>query len=315
MRNVGVFLLSGGLIAAVSLGIAWGAGLLDSGSSQTVTNLGATPGVLTASSPPAGTASATPSATPAAPAGTPITRPFDLPILMYHHVSQTVPGDALTAGLTVTTTGFEQELQYLKCAGYTAVTMAQLFAAMDGKAVLPRKPVMLTFDDGYDDGYTQAFPLLQKYGFAGSFAIITGLVEGGGPYMSWAQIREMADAGMEMTSHTVTHIDLGTSDDATDRDQLATSKQALQSQTGRPVEFLVYPSGEPFRSGSEARQAEVVALLREAGYRGALLDGSNTTTQDPSAPFALNRWRVFGSEDIYTYAGSIGGPSPDSVAC
>lgn len=273
------------------------------------------PAVLTGSQPSAPASSPSPappgpaSPTPA-PRGEPVTSPIDVPILMYHHVSPIAPEDEFEARLTVLTPSFEEQLSYLKCAGYTGITVGQLVDAMDGAAPLPSRPVILTFDDGYSDAYTEVFPLLRRYGFPGSFAIVTGFVGGGdGAYLTWEEVREMAGAGMEMLSHTVSHIDLGTSDDATVRDELSASKATLEQQTGRPVRFLVYPSGEPFRSGTPERQQEVVAMLRETGYQGALLAGPNSTSQDPAARFQLNRVRVSGGEDIATFAASIGGPA------
>ncbi len=307
--NIARFLVAGGLVAAASLAVVWAAGLTGGGGSDVVSRTSPTAAVLLASATPS-PHTATPS-----PRGTPISRPFALPILMYHHVSPTVPDDALQAGLTVTTPNFQDELAYLKCAGYKGVTMAQLFAALDGAEAPPNKPVILTFDDGYQDAYTQAFPLLQRYGFPASFSIITGFVGGGDLYMSWTQIQALAGAGMEMMSHSVSHPDLGTSDDDTVRQQVTESKAALEQHLGHPVPFFVYPSGEPFRSGSAERQQQVVAILQEAGYRAALLAGPNSLDQDPSQPFAFNRVRVSGGEDVYTFAGSIGGPSPDSLSC
>jgi peptidoglycan/xylan/chitin deacetylase (PgdA/CDA1 family) len=170
--------------------------------------------------------------------------------------------------------------------------------------------VILTFDDGYSDHYSQAFPILKQHAMTGAFAIITGFVEGGGDYMSWAQIKEMSDAGMEMMSHTVTHIDLNGSDDPTAAGQMRDSRAALEEHTGKAADFFVYPAGEPFRSGTEERQAQVVSMLKEAGYRGALLAGPSSSEQDPAQPFVLNRLRVGESTDLATYAALLGGPAP-----
>ena len=258
--------------------------------------------------PPGDTAAA---ASPTAvPASDPIRAPFDLPIVMYHDVSGVPPDDIYRAGSNVLPADFSAQLDYLECAGYTTISMAQLFDAVEGRSALPEKPVILTFDDGYTDHYTEAFPLLRAHSMNGSFAIITGFVEGGGDYMSWAQIKEMADAGMEMMSHTVTHIDMNTSDDATVADQLAASRTALELHTGKAPDFLVYPAGEPFRSGTVERQVEVASLLEVAGYRGALLAGPSSVTQDPAQPFALNRVRVGESTDLASFAALIGGPPP-----
>ncbi len=230
---------------------------------------------------------------------------------MYHDISDVPPDDIYRAASNVLPADFSAQLDYLQCAGYATITMSQLFDAMEGRGALPEKAIILTFDDGYSDHYTQAFPALTQRGMSGAFAIITGFVEAGGDYMSWAQIKEMSDAGMEMMSHTQTHIDLNTSDDGSVDEQLRGSRAALEEHTGRPVEFFVYPAGEPFRSGTEERQGQVVSMLAEAGYRGALLAGPSSSEQNPAQPFTLNRLRVGESTDLGTYAALVGGPAPE----
>lgn len=318
-NNLKAFLAAFALVTVLSLALVQ-TGVIggDSGGSALAGDPSThTPAVLPASETPAPVtavptaAAPTPSPTP----GPPIAAPIDVPIFMYHQVLPELPADEFDAALTVTNAALDEQLSYLACAGYTPITMQQLFDAFDGRAALPQKPVILAFDDGWADHYANAFPILQAHGMVGSFAIVTGLVDAGGPYMTWSQIEEMSAAGMEMTSHTVSHIDLGTSDDATDVDQITTSKADIESHTGKTVDYFVYPAGEPFRSGTEERQQQVVQMLIDAGYRGALLAGPNDVTQDPNTPYALNRVRVSGGEDIYTYAGSIYGPSPDEVGC
>jgi peptidoglycan/xylan/chitin deacetylase (PgdA/CDA1 family) len=311
--NVKAFVGAAVLVVAVSAGLV-ASGLVGGGSgsadpSPAVLGDTTTPGVSDTPTPAPSQAEASPTAPP----GTPITSAVDVPIMMYHIIGP--PDRPENDPLAVSTDDFSAQMSYLACAGYTPITVQQLFDAFDGNAALPEKPIILTFDDGWEGDYADGYPILKEHGFVGSFAIVTGYVDAGGPYVTWAQIKEMSDAGMEMMSHTVTHIDLGTSDDETDIAQLAESKATLEEKTGKPVDYFVYPAGEPFRTGTEERQGQVVQLLKDAGYRGALLDGSGYGGQDPAAPYQLNRVRVSGGEDIYTYAGSIYGPDPDSVSC
>ena len=99
--------------------------------------------------------------------------------------------------------------------------------------------------------------------------------------MTWAQIKVMSDAGMEIMSHTISHVDLGTSDDAAVVDQLQTSKANLEERTGKPVDFFVYPAGEPFRSGTEERQGQVVHVLaRRLIDLSSLLSGYEVASRD-----------------------------------
>ncbi len=147
-----------------------------------------TPAVIALTDAPTGSPSPTPSPSPKA--GPPITSPVDVPIMMYHIIGP--PDRPANDTLAVSEADFTAQVSYLACAGYTPITVQFLFDAFAGKAALPEKPIILTFDDGWAGQYTYGFPVLQQHGFVGSFAIVTGFVEGGGPYMSWAQIAEMS---------------------------------------------------------------------------------------------------------------------------
>jgi len=237
-----------------------------------------------------------------------------MPILMYHHINSTPPTNDLDASLTVTDADFSRQLDYLKCAGYTTVSLTQLYDGVYSGAPLPAKPIVLTFDDGYADAFTNAFPNLQRHGFTGAFSIITNSVGAAAAYMTWDQIGAMVNAGMEMTSHTLTHEDLNTSRDDIVRQQLTLSKAALEEHLQRPIAFFVYPAGEPFRHGTPQRQAQVVKMVQEAGYRGALA-ATNKLQQNPAAPYAFNRIRVSGGVDIRKFAENMGGPLPETIGC
>ena len=276
------------------------------------------PAVAAAAQTPAPTPELTPAPTPTrAPlvlgSGAPWAGPANMPILMYHHVNRAPTASEVDARLTVTDADFARQLAYLQCAGYYSITLSQLFDGIYGGAPLPEKPVILTFDDGYADAYNNAFVHLKWAGFGGTFSVVTGWIGQPG-YLNWEQMREMVGAGMEMVAHSVNHPDLGKEPDDVVREQLSRSKRDLEENLGQPVAFFVYPSGEPFRSAATERQAQVVAMVQEAGYRGALTATWNLA-QDPAAPFALNRVRVSGGVDIQAFAENMGGPAPDDVGC
>lgn len=172
-------------------------------------------------------------------------RRIRVPILMYHYVSRLPVGaDATRIDLTVDPSMFRAHMSYLRDQGYTPVSLYQVDDALLNGAPLPSKPVVLTFDDGYSDHYTNVFPILREYGFTGTFFIITSPVDAeDAAYMSWAQIKEMSDAGMSMESHTKTHRELR------DRDydflvyEMLGSIQSLQVYTGRQPHMFAYPVG------------------------------------------------------------------------
>lgn len=326
--NLKAFLAAAVLMAAVSLALVEGGVIGDDDNEQTQVGAATvTPAVLGESeSPVAATPAPTVSPTPSPQAreqepvplvaSRPITWLVEVPILMYHRILPAMPDDESAPQETVTVAEFEEQLSYLECAGFSAITVAEMFDALEGHGPLPERPIVLTFDDGWAEHYSYAFPLLRSHGLVGSFSIASGLVGANEAYMTWDQVEEMSGGGMEMLSHTVSHYDLNTpDDDETGRRELTRSRADIERHTGQSVRFFVYPSGEPFRSGTEERQAEVVEMLENAGYRGALLAGPGHTMQDPAAPFTLHRMRVTGGLPLAVFAGSFFGPAPDEAGC
>lgn len=177
-----------------------------------------------------------------------------IPILLYHRVGS--EGDPLT----ITTSRFEKDIETLSQENYTPLSLAQLKQhIIMPKASLPLKPIILTFDDGYLDNYTNAFPILQKYSMKASFEIITGLV-GQTDRMTISQIREMAANGMDFGSHTVTHRSLAALSYQDAKTELTKSKADLEQILGKTVEFIAYPGGY--------YTAETIKIAKAAGYIG-----------------------------------------------
>lgn len=168
-----------------------------------------------------------------------------VPILMYHYISYLPPdSDEYRVELTVTPDLFRAHLAYLQEQGYQTISLYQLDETLLNGAPLRAKPVILTFDDGYIDHYTNVFPALREFGFTGTFFIITALADANRPdYVNWPQIREMAAAGMSMESHTKDHIDLRGRDYNTLVYQLLGSLQSLNAHTGVTAHMLSYPIG------------------------------------------------------------------------
>jgi peptidoglycan/xylan/chitin deacetylase (PgdA/CDA1 family) len=251
----------------------------------------------------------------------PALRRLRVPILMYHHVAPAPQRTRqmsdydyrLAVDLTVTAQAFAAQLDWLQAHGYQAITLPQLMAALYDGWSLPAQPVVLSFDDGYLDNAQYAAPALLQRHMVGVFNIITGLVANtSGPlrYMAWQQISALADNGMEIESHTVTHPDLGTLSDPALQTELATSRQDIAQHLGQAPQFICYPSGEPFRSGTSAAQQRVLRLVAQAGYVGGLLDPRAAgAIQSSTAPEQLTRIRVAGQESLSQFAASIEGQS------
>jgi peptidoglycan/xylan/chitin deacetylase (PgdA/CDA1 family) len=237
----------------------------------------------------------------------PLGKIVQVPILMYHHVSDTPPQNVLTWSLTVTPAMFKQQLDYLQQQDYHTITFNQLFDALYFGAPLPSRPIILTFDDGYADVYHFALPLLQQHHFSAMFYIISGKVDWQG-YMDWGNLQDLLKKGMQIGSHTVHHVDVGMTyldSPALAQVELQQSKATLEKQLGAVIQQFCYPSGEPFRSESVTLQQAIVALLWQDGYIGATTDPGRTgIDQNNQAPFDLLRIRVDGREtfDEFVYS-------------
>lgn len=182
----------------------------------------------------------------------------NLPVLMYHHIqeSETAKTNG-NSGLTVNPVNFEKHLAYLNDKGYVSITPAQLISFFDSGVSLPKKPVMLTFDDGYDDFATFAAPLLSRYSIKASVFLPTGLIENPG-YLTWNVISSLAGQGIYFGNHTWSHRSLGTNSQA-NKKEIDTAQQQLSDHGQDPLKVFVYPYGTTSTSGMN--------VLRESGYQ------------------------------------------------
>ena len=238
----------------------------------------------------------------------PAVRETRVPILMYHHIAVAPEGaDAIRYDLSVWPEHFEGHLAALAALGYHSVKLADVYDALTKGTPLPSNPIVLTFDDGYDDVYYNALPLLQKYNFIGTFYIPTGLLERPG-YLTWGQVLELSKAGMDIQSHTVSHPSLRGKPVEFLRKELGDSKHALETMLGKPVLFFCYPSGQ--------YDALTIDTLKELGYLSA------TTTwggawQNEALPYEWPRVRIHGQDQapellsrLRLYLGRSSAPPP-----
>ena len=225
-----------------------------------------------------------------------------VPIFMYHHVSNQPASNYLGYGLTVTSTNFNAQLDWLQQKGYHSITQTELFDALYYGKALPAHPMILTFDDGYEDVYKNALPALLAHHYRGVFYIITGMISGN--YMTWPQVRILAQDGMQISSHTIHHVNIGQPPSWTStQKELLLSKETLEAQLNQPVQFFCYPTGEPFHNDPVYEQQIVLADLFKDGYVSATLDPFNfdSVIQNAQTPYQLPRIRVSGGESLQLF--------------
>ena len=211
-----------------------------------------------------------------------------VPVLMYHEIAERWE---TSSRLAVSPTRFAAQLGYLRSAGFTAITAAELSAALAaGSGRLPARPVVLTFDDGYADFHRRAMPLLDAHGFTATLFVTTGWEQDAdmrradpGRMLNQTQLAEAAAAGIEIGAHTRTHPQLDRLPEQLVRDELCASKQWLESKLGLPVHGLAYPFGY---SSDLVRD-----VARESGYGYAHAVDNRTACSDADG-FAVPRLTV-----------------------
>jgi peptidoglycan/xylan/chitin deacetylase (PgdA/CDA1 family) len=220
---------------------------------------------------------------------------INLPILMYHHIGELpAQADAVRKDLTVSLQNFEMQVAWLKGQSFESISLGDLLNYSKGRFILPEKPVIFTFDDGYTDALENAPPILKKYGFTGSFAVVTqfpGINSEDNQYADWQIIRQAKDAGMEIIDHTQDHFD-GTDpkyDEKFILRNLNDSRKDLENNLGQSLPVLVYPFGR--------YNEKYIQLARQAGFE------IGVTTKEGKKNFPDNlmeipRIRIHGEESL-----------------
>lgn len=217
-------------------------------------------------------------------------------MLMYHMIAH--PKNANEARLCRTPDAFRKDMEQIRQAGYQALSFATVLDGVAGRVELPDKAVAITFDDGIACAYENAFPILQEFGYPASVFVVSSRVGGYNDFgerfglprrrmLTSNEVRELAESGVDIGSHTVNHLWLGKTDKAVVFQELLESKKALEDMLGREVPHFAYPFGS---WSVPARDAVI-----EAGYKGACstLSGRNRKNTDP---YLLRRSEIKGSD-------------------
>ena len=212
---------------------------------------------------------------PQAPPAPPATEPEQVapasgvavPVLYYHLVDDNLYSPFHS--MFVSPPDFAKQMNYLKTAGYTVIPLAQI----ENAGQYP-KPVIITFDDGYEDNYTNAYPILKEYNFPATVFLISGLIGKPG-YLNKNEILQMEDL-VSFQDHTVTHRSLATLSAAEQEYELSASKQAIEALTGQKVFAVAYPDGSDNQT--------TIEIAKQLGYQYAFLmipGGVYHTGEDP----------------------------------
>jgi len=189
-------------------------------------------------------------------------------VLMYHQVdSESVESNP--AGFAVTPTMFEKHMSHLYRNGYQCLSLSAAVDCWEQGKAEPKKAFVLTFDDGFQDIYTTAYPILQKFGFTATVFLVADQMDGLSHWqgqspqqlLTWDEIRELRQAGMTFGSHTLTHAFLADLSDAEATREISLSKDKIEQQLGEKIDFLAYPYS--------SLDLRIQRIVQESGYRAA----------------------------------------------
>lgn len=210
-------------------------------------------------------------------------------VLLYHHVATDTP-----ASTSISPEDFRSHLEYLRDNGFNVIGLDVMVEALRNGGELPERAVAITFDDGYLSIYETAFPMLRSFDYPFTLFLSTGPIDRQlRNYMSWAQIEEMADAGVLVANHMVEHPHMlermeGENEAAwieRQRTELLRAEQQILEHTGQAHRFLAYPYGE--------FDPAIKDMLRELDFVGF---AQNSGAIGPSSDFlALPRYPLAGS--------------------
>jgi peptidoglycan/xylan/chitin deacetylase (PgdA/CDA1 family) len=206
---------------------------------------------------------------------------YDIPVLMYHNVSPAAEGNTAN----VTPERFKQQMSFIKSNNYKVITPLEYSQILkEGKSKSAKNLVMLTFDDGYENNYTYAYPVLKENGFTAVIFVVVNKIGQEG-YLTIDEIKEMQKSGIVIASHTLNEKYVPSLKKVRLTEELCGSKEKLQQLTGKPVEFFAYCSG--------GYTIQAQKILKDAGY---LLAFTTNRGFDKSLanddPYAIRRIKV-----------------------
>lgn len=227
---------------------------------------------------------------------------INIPILTYHHIDQvTQTASESLKSLTVTPENFELQVAWLKGQGYESISLNDILLYSKGLSLPPEKPIVLTFNEGHEDVFENAIPILKKYGFTASFGVITqfpGFKYEENSYAPWPTIKKAKMQGMEIVSQTQDHFDATSSkyDETFILRNLKESQEDLKKNLGEALPIIIYPFGR--------YDERFLKLVKEAGFELGVTTNTDTLI-DFKKLLEIPRIKIGGSYNLEAFKNAI----------
>jgi peptidoglycan/xylan/chitin deacetylase (PgdA/CDA1 family) len=234
-----------------------------------------------------------------------------IPVLMYHSITSSEHANVHSYYQTTTSpAAFARQLQYLQANGYTTCTLDQAVRQLEENCRPCAKTVVLTFDDGFRNFYSEAFPLLTQYGFTAIVFLPTAFIADmprpfkGEDCLSWGEVRELKQHGIEFGSHTVNHPWLRELGASAIKDEIVNSKATIEQKLGCKVDSFAYPYAFPQTDRDFTRQLR--EMLSAAGYKTGVSTIVGRANRH-SDPLFIERLPVNSCDDLAFFQAKLAG--------
>lgn len=211
----------------------------------------------------------------------------EIPVLMYHCVT-TEKGEPIKVNVK----DFDKQMKYLKTNGYTTLTLDDLYGYFLNKNNIPEKSVVITFDDGYKDNYTNAYPILKKYGFNATIFIITEMINKGSDYITIDNAKELDRNGVKIENHTLNHKHLNTLSYTEQLKEIKESKDFIEKNLNKKVNYIAYPYGE--------YNDDTINIVKSLGYKMGFTTGGRWSSIN-NGIYTLDRVYIGGDFNLNVF--------------
>jgi peptidoglycan/xylan/chitin deacetylase (PgdA/CDA1 family) len=229
-----------------------------------------------------------------------------VPVLVYHNIGKEARGRLVLAA-----DAFAEQMKYLKANGYHVVSVADFVEWLHLRRQLPRKTVVLTFDDGYRSFRDHAYPILKELHFTATLFVYTDYVGAGRNALTWDELKALAAEGFDVQAHSKSHADLRRGEQESEahytrrlQAELVEPPRVLARSVGRPISFLAYPYGRV--------DDAVLAKVKEQGYQAAF-----TVRRESNAAFVellrISRSQVYAEMTIEQFAKNLNVFHPENL--
>lgn len=212
-------------------------------------------------------------------------------ILMYHSI-----GYEKNNRLRIPQQQFKEQMKYIKDNGYTTLTLQQLYNFFVENKPIPKKSVVITFDDGYLDNYEYAYPILKEFSLKATIFVTANTIDKNNGYMTSKQLKELQGNGIDIESHTFNHEELNNLSYEKQLKTLKESKEVLEKILDKKVNYIAYPFGK--------YNEDTIRTMKNAGYTMGFTTGGKIARKDDGI-YTLHRIGVVSIDGIDVLAGRL----------